>query len=128
MVKVLSFSFGKRFEPFSMLLVEGPLRLDFLDIYLTTFFGFPKFKNTSAMRIIFFLKMFKIKSKFRKWKKVSEFIFRYWHNCIWKCSYKFLLIRREYLLPALNGFTNSPEISNITQRDFFKLNCFHKDQ
>ena len=37
-----------------------PLRRDFLDVDLTTFFGVTNFRNTSAMRVIFFLKMFKI--------------------------------------------------------------------
>ena len=67
MVKVLSFRFQQCFGPFTMLLVEGSSERDFLDIYLTTFFGVRKFKNTSAMRVIFFLEMFKIESKFRKY-------------------------------------------------------------
>ena len=37
-------------------LSKGPLKGDFLDIYLTTFFGVRKIKNTSVMRIIFFWK------------------------------------------------------------------------
>ena len=51
---------------------KGPLKQHFLDIYLTTFFGVLKFKHTSAMRVIFFLKMFKIESKFRKCKKKKK--------------------------------------------------------
>ena len=39
---------------------KGPLKLDFLDIYLTAFFGVRNFGNTWAIRLIFFLKMFKI--------------------------------------------------------------------
>ena len=50
-------------------LSKRPLKRDFLDIYLTTSFGVPKFKNTSAMRVIFFFKMFKIGSKLQKRKK-----------------------------------------------------------
>ena len=41
---------------------NGPLKRDFLDIYITTFFGVRKFQNTSALRVIFSLKMFKIES------------------------------------------------------------------
>ena len=48
---------------------KGPLKENFLEIYLITFFGVHKLKNISAMRVIFFLKMFKIETKFRKWKK-----------------------------------------------------------
>ena len=58
-------------------LSKRPLKRDFLDIYLTTSFGVPKFKNTSAMRVIFFLKMFKIESKFTKCKKNLENILRF---------------------------------------------------
>ena len=41
-------------------LSKGTLKRDFLDIYLTTFFGVRNFENKSAMRVIFFLKMFQI--------------------------------------------------------------------
>ena len=67
-VKVLSFSFEKCFSPFAMLLVKGSLKRDFLDIYLTTYFCVRKFRNTSGMRVIFFLKIFKIEPTFRKCK------------------------------------------------------------
>ena len=33
---------------------KGPLKLDFLDIYLTTFFGVRKFKYTKLIKAIFF--------------------------------------------------------------------------
>ena len=51
---------------------KDPLKRDFLVVYLTTFFAVRKFKNTSAMRVIFFSKMFEIESKFRKCKKNLE--------------------------------------------------------
>ena len=105
------------------------LKGDFLDIYLTTFFGVRKFKNTSAMRVTFLLKMFKIESKFRKWKKKEiKNVFRFWDNCIWKCLYKLCLLRREYVFVAVSVLRNSPKILHITQRDFFNLNCLHRDQ
>ena len=47
----------------------GSLKRDFLDIYITTSFSVRKLENTSAMRVILFLEMFKIESKFRKIKK-----------------------------------------------------------
>ena len=37
-------------------LSKGPLKGDSLDIYLTTFFVVCKFKNTSAMSVVFFKK------------------------------------------------------------------------
>ena len=54
---------------FPCYLWKGPLKQDLLDIYLTRFFGVRKFKNTSAMRVIFLKNFFKIQSNFRKWKK-----------------------------------------------------------
>ena len=50
-------------------LSQGFLKINFLGIYPTTSFGVGKVKNTSAARLIFFLKMFKIDSKFLKIKK-----------------------------------------------------------
>ena len=53
-------------------LSKGPMRPDFLNIYLTTFFKVRKFKNRSAMRVIFLLKMIKIESKFQKCNKTKK--------------------------------------------------------
>ena len=54
-------------------LSKGPLKREFSEIYLTTCFGVRKFKNISAIRVIFFfLKMFKIGSKFRICKKKKK--------------------------------------------------------
>ena len=48
---------------------RSPLQRDFLDIYLTTFFGVRNLTNKSAMKLIFFSQMFKISCRFRKRKK-----------------------------------------------------------
>ena len=69
MVKVLSITFQQCYGALPRSFVKGPLKRDFLDIYLITFFRVRKFKNTSAMRVAFFLKMFKIESKYLKSKK-----------------------------------------------------------
>ena len=61
-------------------------------------------------------------------KKNSQKIFSFWDNSIWKCCNKVPLSRREYLSSAVNVLTNSPKILHISQRDFFKSNCLHKDQ
>ena len=37
-----------------------PPKQDFLDNYVTTFVGVCNFRNTSTMRVIFFLRMFQI--------------------------------------------------------------------
>ena len=46
-------------------------------------------------------------------------MFRFLDNCIWKCCYKLFLLRREYMLPAVNGLTNIPKILHIAQKEFF---------
>ena len=113
---------------FSCYLSNNPLKGDFLDIYLTTFFGVHNSKNIFAMRVIFFLKMFKIQSKFRKCWKNWEKVFRFWDKWIWKCCSKLPLLRREYLSSAVNGLTNSPKILHITQWDFLSPSYLHRDQ
>ena len=75
MVKVLPSSFEQFFWPFTMFLVKGPLKGDFLDIYLTTSFGVHQFKNTSGMMVIVLKKKLTIESKFRKSKKILKSIF-----------------------------------------------------
>ena len=79
MVNVLPFSCQQCICRFIVLLVKGFSETGLLDIYLTTFFGVCNFKNSSVMRVILFLKIFKIESKIRKSKtkqKNSENIFR----------------------------------------------------
>ena len=60
MVKVLSFKFQQISARFPCCFPKDPLKRDFLDIDVTMFFGVRNFGNTSAMRVILFLKMFKI--------------------------------------------------------------------
>ena len=57
---------------FPCYVLKGPLKRDILENFLSTFFRGRKFKNTSAMRVIVFLKMFKIESKFTKCKKKKK--------------------------------------------------------
>ena len=112
-------------------LPKGLLKRDFLDSYLSTFFALLQFENTSAMRVMFFLKIFRVESKFRKCKKkkkIEKNIFNFWDNCIWKCCDKFSLLRTEYLSSAVNGLANSLKILHENLRDFFNLNHLRRDQ
>ena len=113
------------FVLFTMLLEEGSSERDFWHTYLATYFGIGKFKNISAMMVIFFKKNFITESKFRKCKIKLENIFRFWDKCVWKCCNKLPLLRRNYLSSAVNGLTSSPKIFHIAQRDFLILNCLH---
>ena len=61
MIKMLPFrDFNSVWAPLPCCLSKCSPEQDFLDNYLTTFFGFHNFQNTSASRVTFFLKMFKI--------------------------------------------------------------------
>ena len=66
---VLSLRFQKCLGPFTMLPVGGSSEKKFSDICLTTSFAVPNFGNTSAMRVILFLKMLKFYSTFQKFRK-----------------------------------------------------------
>ena len=53
-------------------LLKGPLKGNFVGTYVTMYVGVRKLKNTSAVRVFSFLKMFKLESKFRKCKKKNQ--------------------------------------------------------
>ena len=109
-------------------LLKGPLKRDFLVIYLTTFFRAHNFKNTSAKSFMLFRKGSKLNLNCQTAKKVWEKVFIFWYNWIWTCCYKLCLLRREYLFSAVNALTDSPKISHITKGDFFQVIFFHGDQ
>ena len=75
MVKVLPFRFEQYFASFTMLLVEGSSETG---LFRNLFFGVRKLKITWAIRVIFFLKIFKIECKFRKTPKKITNYFSFW--------------------------------------------------
>ena len=60
MAKVVWFRIQQCLLPLTCCFAKVPMKRDFLEIRLTTFFGVRNFGNTSAMRRMFFLKKFKI--------------------------------------------------------------------
>ena len=66
MVKEVSLKFEQCLGAFTMLLFVGSSEMGLLGIDLTMFLGVRNFGNTSAMRVIFFLKMFQIEARFQK--------------------------------------------------------------
>ena len=76
----------------------------------------------------FFSKWSKLNLNFENAKKSWEKVFRFSHNCIWRCCNNLSLLRRQYLSWIANVLTNSPNILHITKRDFFQLNCLHSDK
>ena len=102
----------------------------FLEIYLTTFYEVPKFKNWfKVWASSLFWKCSKLNPNLGNAERKMEYdVFPFWDNWIWKCCNKLPLLGGEHILSAVNGLTNSHEIFHITQRDFFNLNCLHRDQ
>ena len=69
MINVPPFRFEQCLDPFKMLLVQRYSEAVLFEIYLTTILQVRNFGNTLAMSVIFFLNMFKIQSRFQKWRK-----------------------------------------------------------
>ena len=128
MVTVLPSDFNSVSARLPCYLSKSPLKRDFLEIYLTTSFGILKFKNTSAMRVIFFWKCSKLNLNLENPKKNSGKVFLFRDNRLSIGWNKFSLLRTEYLSSPVNGLTNSPKILLITLKSFFCLNCLHIDQ
>ena len=73
MVKVVSFRFQHCLSHLIYCLSKGPLKRDFLKIYLTTFFGIRNFRRRSAMDgRLFFLKCSKFFLNFENAEENSK--------------------------------------------------------
>ena len=132
MEKVLSFRFQQCFSPITMLFVEGSSETGVLRLLSKHVFRDPQILKYIRYESHVFLEMFKMKSKFRKYKKKKKKKipkgFFFWDNFLSIFCYKLCLLRREYLSSAANGLTDSPKILHITQRNFFNLNCLRRYQ
>ena len=73
--QVVWFRLQRCLVPLTMLLVEGHLKQDVLDIYLTTYQGTCNFGNTSAMRVMLFLKYWKLNLDVKNAETNSEIVF-----------------------------------------------------
>ena len=71
------------------------LTRSFLLISETTYFAVYNFVCTSAMRLIFFFKIFKIWCRFQKCKKILRKYFRFGDNFIWIGWVKDSVLRKE---------------------------------
>ena len=69
MVNVALCRFQQSLSPFAMFLWKRPFKRDITHIYRVTFFGDGNFGNTSAVRVIFFLKLFKFNVNFKNAEK-----------------------------------------------------------
>ena len=54
--------------------------------------------------------------------KNPEKVFYFKDNGVWTCCVKVCILRPEYMYSAVNMLTNSPNILDLTKKDFFQLN------
>ena len=129
MVKGLLFCLEQCFGPFTMSLVEGCSQTGLFRHLSNDVFRSPWIKKHISYDChLFFENVPNWMEIYKMSKKNWENIFSFWEECIWKCCNKLPLLRREYLLPAVNGLTKSPKIFHITQRDSVNPSCLHRDQ
>ena len=99
-------------------LSRGILKQEFLDIYLSTFFGAKNFRNTQAMRVRFFRKCSKLNVDLKNWETNSEEMFCFWDKGIWIVCIELSLLRREYLSSVVNVLTKSFKTFHVTKNNF----------
>ena len=106
----------------------GHLKRDFVDSYLTSFFLFRNFGNTSAMRVICFSKGSTINVDLKNAHKNSEKLFCFSDEIIWIVCIELSLLRRVYLSSLVNYVTKSLKTLHLPNSDFFQLNFFLSNQ
>ena len=104
------------------------MKREFLEIYLTTFYGVRNFGNTPTMKVIFFWKCSEFNENLRNAEKNWEKVFSFWDTSILIGCIKLPPLRREYLSLAVNVLTNSLKILDNSKRYFFQLNYARNDQ
>ena len=109
-------------------LSKGPLKWDFLDIYLTTFSESLNSEIQNLWRSFFVSKYLIFHLDFKNSVKNSGKVLCFWENCIWIGIVKFSLLRTWYSSTAANVLTSSPKILHVDKRDFFQLNLFSSDR
>ena len=127
-VKVLRRRFKKCFGTFIMLLFEGSSETGLFRHLSNHIFRVRNFRNTKAIRAIFFTDFFQFNLYFKNEAQNWENLFCFWDNCIWTGIGKLSLVRTGYLSSAANVLTNSTKIFNVHKRDLFQLNWLGSDQ
>ena len=105
----------------------GPLKHDFLDVYLITFseYVFLEIQKLWGSSFLSRCSKFILDSKISA--KSSEKSFCFWDNCIWIGIVKLFLLRTAYFSSAANVLTSTPKIFHVNKRDSSWLNWFGSD-
>ena len=116
------------FCPFTNFLSSGCLKLDFLDIYLTTSFGVRNFRNISAMGFILFWNFSKFDVELKNSQKNWEKVFCFLDKCIWIGRSTLSLLRREDLSSPKGVSKNRFKTLDVTKTDPSQLSYHQNDQ
>ena len=103
----------------------GPMKQDFLHIYLITFPESKVWEIQNVRGSSFCLKCSRFNADLKNAEKNSEKIFV--KNCILIAIVNFSRLRTGYLSSPANMVGNSPKSWHITNRDFSELNCLRSD-
>ena len=127
MIKVISCRFEQCLGMFTMLLVKGLLKRDFLGIYLNTFLESVILEIQPLWASSFFSKRSKFEMHFKNTAKNSEKVFCFWDNSIWISIVKLSLWRTRYFWSAANVLRTRSKISPVKKKEIFQLNFLGSD-
>ena len=109
-------------------LSKGPLKRDFLDIYMTTFSESVISEIQHLSGSSFCSKYLKLHLDLKNAAKNYGEIFCYLDNCIWIGIVKLSLLRTGYFSSVANVLTSSPKIWHVNKKEFFEHNFLASDQ
>ena len=102
-------------------LSKGPVKRDFLGIYLTTFSESVILEIRNLWGLSFFSKRSKFQIDLKNGPKIEKKFFFFCDNCIWIAIIKLFLWRTRYISSPANVLTSSPKIFHVNKGDLFQL-------
>ena len=109
-------------------LSKGPLKRDFLEIYVTTFSESIILEIQKLLGSSFFSEWSKFNLDFINAGKNWENLFCFWDNCIWIAIVRLSLLRTGYFSSAAKVLTSSPMIWHVNKKEFLEYNFPASDQ
>ena len=128
MIKVLWCRFQQCFRTFRCCLSKGPLKQDFLGIYLTTFSEFVIWEIQKLWGLYFFSKCSKFEIDIKNLAKIWEKLFSFSDNFIWIGIIKLSLLRTGYFSLVADVLTSSVKIWRLNMREFYEHNFLASDE
>ena len=127
MIKMVWCRFQQCLGTSVMLLVEGSSETGHFRHLTNQVFGVRKFRNTKAIRVIFFSKCLKFNLNFKNEAKNWKKVFCFSGNWIRTGIVKLFLLRTGYFSSTANVLTSSTSILHVNRRGFFKLSWLASD-